>query len=166
MWKARGGRDGVARAQERRGVSRVAVALGRRKSCRRRPILHKRDTYTQTNYRQIIANLRAEKDKAAVSGSTVDWVASGFDKHFSFVLVQLSQLVHNPLKSKNTRILLSLFSLPSHPSAASYDPRAIVWQPDARQTAQTSSRWLFTTLRSPTTTSPHRALPWPHSSPR
>jgi hypothetical protein len=61
-------------------VALIAVALGRRKSCRRRPILHKRDTYTQTNYRQIIANLRAEKDKTAVSGSTADWVASGFDK--------------------------------------------------------------------------------------
>ena len=65
------------------------------------------------------------------------------------------------LKSKKTRILLFLFSLPSHPSAVSYGPRAIVWHPDARQTAQTSSRWLFTTLQCPTTASSHRALPWP-----
>ena len=69
--------------------------------------------------------------------------------------------VHNLLKSKKTRILLFLFSLPSHPSAVSYGPRAIVWHPDARQTAQTSSRWLFTTLQCPTTASSHRALPWP-----
>ena len=53
--------------------------------------------------------------------------------------------VHNCLLSKKTRMLLFLFSLPSHPSAVSYGPRAIVWHPDARQTAQTSSRWLFTT---------------------
>ena len=65
------------------------------------------------------------------------------------------------LKSKKTQILLFLFSLPSHPSAVSYGPRVIVWHPDARQTAQTSSRWLFTALRSPTTASSHRALPWP-----
>ena len=69
--------------------------------------------------------------------------------------------VHNLLKSKKTQILLFLFSLPSHPSAVSYGPRAIVWHPDARQTAQTSSRWLFTTLQCPTTASSHRALPWP-----
>ena len=69
--------------------------------------------------------------------------------------------VHNGRKSKKTRILLFLFSLPSHPSAVPYDPRAIVWHPDARQTAQTSSRWLFTALQCPTTTSSHRALPWP-----
>ena len=72
-----------------------------------------------------------------------------------------SLCVHNLLKSKKTRILLFLFSLPSHPSAVSYGPRAIVWHPDARQAAQTSSRWLFTTLQCPTTASSHRALPWP-----
>ena len=58
-------------------------------------------------------------------------------------------------------MLLFPVSLPSHPSAVPYDPRAIVWHPDARQTAQTSSRWLFTALQCPTTTSSHRALPWP-----
>ena len=62
---------------------------------------------------------------------------------------------------EKTRILLFPVSLPSHPSAVPYDPRAIVWHSDARQTAQTSSRWLFTTLQCPTTTSSHRALPWP-----
>ena len=69
--------------------------------------------------------------------------------------------VHNLVKVEKTRILLFLFSLPSYPSAVSYGPRAIVWHPDARQTAQTPSRWLFTTLQCPTTASSHRALPWP-----
>jgi hypothetical protein len=77
------------------------------------------------------------------------------------VLLTTSTLpVHKGIKSKKTRILLFLFSLSSHPSAVSYDPRAIVWHPDARQTAQTSSRWLFTALQCPTTASSHRALPW------
>ena len=61
-----------------RAVAMMMLALQRRKRCTRKPIEHVQTRRTEVSYRQIIANLRAEKAMVPLAGSAADYIAKGF----------------------------------------------------------------------------------------